>query len=157
MSVKLKNKSEEVFSMRKLYVLAVYELNGSVEVIRTRSNSDLFDYHMTSGVQLEKMGYKPIKFIITTNREIHLKALLKARLMELRSYTEKSMELLQAQMGFVPDEVLATTQKMVEEHEETLMFSIGSLVSRLLRREVDITDELALACHYYRQKVLASV
>lgn len=143
--------------MRKLYVLAVYELNGSVEVINTRSNSDLFDYHMTSGVQLEEMGYKPVQFIITTNKEVHLKALLKARLMELRSYTEKSMELLQAQMGFFPDEVLVQTQKMVEEHEETLMFRIGGVVSKLLRRGVDITDELALACYCYRQNILASV
>lgn len=152
MSVKLKkNKSEEVFSMKRLYGVAVYELENTIEVIRFRSDSELYDFNMSQGVQLEEMGYNLAQLIITTNKVIYLKTLLKARLKELRSYTQKSMKLLQEQMGFIPDEVLAQTQRMIEEHEESLMFSIGCVVSRLLRAGVDVDDELALQCYEYRE------
>lgn len=152
MSVKTqKNKSEEVFSMKRLYGVAVYELENTIEVIRFRSDSDLFDFFISQGVQLEEMGYNLAQLIITTDKIIYTKTLLKARLKELRSYTQKSMELLQEQMGFVPDEVLVQTQRMIEEHEETLMFSIGCVVSRLLRAGVDVDDELALQCYKYRE------
>lgn len=152
MSVKTqKNKSEEVFSMKRLYGVAVYELENTIEVIRFRSDSDLFDFFISQGVQLEEMGYNLAQLIITTDKIIYTKTLLKARLKELRSYTQKSMELLQEQMGFVPDEVLVQTQRMIEEHEESLMFSIGCVVSRLLRAGVDVDDELALQCYEYRE------
>lgn len=137
--------------MKRLYGVAVYELENTIEVIRFRSDSELYDFFISQGVQLEEMGYNLAQLIITTDKIIYTKTLLKARLKELRSYTQKSMELLQEQMGFVPDEVLVQTQRMIEEYEETLMFSIGCVVSRLLRAGVDVDDELALQCYEYRE------
>lgn len=143
--------------MRNLYIVATYELNGSVEVVKVNTISTLFDFNMSCGIELEERGYRPIQFIITNNKEVYLRALLKARLMELKSYTKKANERMQEQMGFVSDEVLEETQRLTEEYEKILMKGVGSIVSRLLVRGLDVEDELALACYDYKQSLCARI
>lgn len=138
--------------MKRLYGVAVYELENTIEVIRFRSDSELYDFNISQGVQLEEMGYNLAQLIITTDKIIYLKTLLKARLKALVALLHYHSDLhFKAHLGHYSDEVYENMNKCMEANEESLMFSIGCVVSRLLRAGVDVDDELALQCYEYRE------
>ena len=80
---------------------------------------------------LEFLGYKFVSAVVTTDVTLSLKTRLKYRLVELRH--------LKPNVNYYG-------------YEESLMMQIGLLTSRLLRRGVEVTDELALQCFDYRQQ-----
>ena len=82
------------------------------------------------------LGYKFVQGVITTDRTLSLKTRLKYRLVELRH--------LKPHVNYYG-------------YEETLMRQVGLLTSRLLRRGVEVTDELALQCFDYRQQLKENV
>lgn len=140
--------------MKELGIVAIYKLSDdSIEVISTRTNSPLYDWAMNNAKCLEMQGAKLVQCVITTDKVLLFKQRLKAYLLELRNLTERNNKYLQEHMGFLSLEVLCDTQKIMEELESTQMLRVASVTSRLLNMEVDVTDELALACLNYRQQV----
>ena len=77
-------------------------------------------------------GYKLDQCMITTDNVIAMKTRLKFRIEELKSLKENVDYL---------------------GYRESLMSQIGLLTGRLIRRGVEVTDEIALQCYDYRQSL----
>ena len=80
---------------------------------------------------MEELNFKLVNCVITNNKEISLKNRLMYHLIEFRSLKEDT-----DYYGY----------------DEMLINRIGSLTSRLLRRGINITDEVALQCYDIREK-----
>lgn len=118
--------------MKWLYVEALFK-NEDNEYYVAHCKSYRKDMLKEECIQLERMGYKPIKAIITNDRVMSLSARLKFHLIEFRS--------LKADINYYG-------------YDEMLINRIGSLTSRLLTCGIDITDEVALQCYDIRQKII---
>lgn len=75
---------------------------------------------------MKLMNYEMVSCVVTNNKEKALKTRLQYCLTELRN--------LDSNVDYLG-------------YEESLMRRIGRITSRLLRREVEVTDELALQCY----------
>lgn len=80
--------------------------------------------------------YKLDQCMITTDNVIAMKTRLKFRIEELKSLKENVDYL---------------------GYRESLMSQIGLLTGRLIRRGVEVTNEIALQCYDYRQSTIREV
>ena len=81
-------------------------------------------------------GYKLDQCMITTDNVIAMKTRLKFRIEELKS--------LKDDVDYLG-------------YRESLMTQIGLLTGRLIRRGVEVTNEIALQCYDYRQSTMKEV
>ena len=131
--------------MRNLKMVAVYRMkDGLISVICSDKgvSTDRVKYFDENGTLLS--------CVITTDEVIYLKSRLKARLLELRDYSSKCHEYLANKENQSNEEVYNKTLHLMTECQEVLVNQVGILVSRLLMKGIDVTDELAIVCHNYR-------
>lgn len=138
--------------MSKMRGVAVYtNSNNEVEEIVLRP-TELKEDNMRYSKQLEDLGYKMIFCLFTTDSELFHKALLKTSVLVLRCTTKYYNDYLQERMGFVPDDVLAETQRLQDCYIETLMRKVARRVRWCLNRDIEVTDELAILCYNFAEQ-----
>lgn len=131
--------------MRNLKMVAVYRMNdGNINVIYSDEGV------LTNRVRYFNENGTLLSCVITTDEVIYLKSRLKARLFELRNYSSKCQEYLANRENQSNKEVYHSTLRLMTECQEILVRQVGLLVSRLLAKDVDVTDELAIICYNYR-------
>ena len=138
--------------MNKMFYVEVLTKGAEVEVITLRQGSTLSEMNMQWEKDLLSRGYKVNSLIATTDRGMFYKYALKARLVELRAYAQYGNELMES---LTSEEVKKSTRQLLDEHEETLILSVARLAKRCMRRDIEVTDELALQCLDYRETTLA--
>ena len=108
-------------------VFVLYDNGKSDDTLRTIKEESL----------LCSLGdYKLDQCMITTDNVIAMKTRLKFRIEELKS--------LKDDVDYLG-------------YRESLMTQIGLLTGRLIRRGVEVTNEIALQCYDYRQSTLREV
>ena len=138
--------------MRMFYV-EVLTKGAEVEVITLRQGSTLSEIDMQWEKDLLSQGYKVDSILATSDRGMFYKYALKARLAELRAYVQYGNELIES--SITSEEVKKETRQLLNEYEETLILSVARLTKRCMRRDIEVTDELALQCLDYRETILA--
>ena len=138
--------------MNKMFYVEVLTKGAEVEVITLRQGSTLSEMNMQWEKDLLSRGYKVNSLIATTDRGMFYKYSLKARLAELRAYVQYGNELMES---LTSEEVKKSTRQLLDEHEETLILSVARLAKRCMRRDIEVTDELALQCLDYRETTFA--
>lgn len=116
-----------------MYVEALFKnSDGDYYVVHYKKGGSDYNLELESeAYNLEKFNYKMVKCIITNNKEVSLKYRLKFTILEFRS--------LKKDVNYYG-------------YDESLINRIGSLTSRLLRRGVDVTNEVALQCYDLREQ-----
>ena len=138
--------------MNKMRGVAVYmNSNNEAEEIVLRP-TELKEVKMIYSKQLEDMGYKMIHCVFTTDEELFYKSILKSAVLVLRCTTKYYNDYLQERMGFVPDDVLAETQRLQDDYLETLMRKVARRVRWCLNRDIEVTDELAISCYNFARQ-----
>ena len=137
--------------MRMFYV-EVLTKGAEVEVITLRQGSTLSEIDMQWEKDLLSQGYKVNSILATSDRGMFYKYALKARLAELRAYVQYGNELMES---LTSEEVKKSTRQLLNEHEETLILKVARLAKRCMRRDIEVTDELALQCLDYRETTFA--
>ena len=123
-----------------MYLVALLRnKEGEVFVLYDNGKSD--DTLRTTIIKEESLlcslgGYKLDQCMITTDNVIAMKTRLKFRIEELKS--------LKDDVDYLG-------------YRESLMTQIGLLTGRLIRRGVEVTNEIALQCYDYRQSTLREV
>ena len=97
----------------------------------------------------EAMGFKFEGCVVTSDKDIFIKAKLKARLLELREYT-KTIETYEKEHD-LENLICKLTVQLMREHEETIMRQVAICVSRCIFRDIEVTDELAIQCYNLRK------
>ena len=138
--------------MNKMFYVEVLTKGAEVEVITFRQGSTMSEMNMQWEKDLLSRGYKVNSLIATTDRGMFYKYALKARLAELRAYVQYGNELMES---LTSEEVKKSTRQLLNEHEETLILSVARLAKRCMRRDIEVTDELALQCLDYRETTFA--
>ena len=138
--------------MNKMFYVEVLTKGAEVEVITFRQGSSLSESKMQWEKDLLSLGYKVNSLIATSDKGMFYKYALKARLVELRAYVQYGNELMNS---LTSEEVKKSTRQLLNEHEETLMLNVARLTKRCMRRDIEVTDELALQCLDYRETVFA--
>ena len=138
--------------MNKMFYVEVLTKGAEVEVITLRQGSTLSEMNMQWEKDLRSRGYKVNSLIATTDRGMFYKYALKARLVELRAYVQYGNELMES---LTSEEVKKSTRQLLDEYEETLILKVARLAKRCMRRDIEVTDELALQCLDYRETTLA--
>lgn len=138
--------------MNKMFYVEVLTKGAEVEVITLRQGSTLSEMNMQWEKDLLSRGYKVNSLIATTDRGMFYKYALKARLVELRAYVQYGNELMES---ITSEEVKKSTRQLLDEYEETLILKVARLAKRCMRRDIEVTDELALQCLDYRETTLA--
>ena len=138
--------------MNKMRGVAVYmNSNNEAEEIVLRP-TELKEDKMRYSKQLEDMGYKMIHCMFTTDEELFYKSILKSAVLVLRCTTKYYNDYLQERMGFVPDDVLAETQRLQDDYLETLIRRVARRVRWCLNRDIEVTDELAISCYNFARQ-----
>ena len=138
--------------MNKMFYVEVLTKGAEVEVITFRQGSTMSEMNMQWEKDLLSRGYKVNSLIATTDRGTFYKYALKARLVELRAYVQYGNELMES---LTSEEVKKSTRQLLNEHEETLILNVARLAKRCMRRDIEVTDELALQCLDYRETTFA--
>ena len=138
--------------MNKMFYVEVLTKGAEVEVITFRQGSTMSEMNMQWEKDLLSRGYKVNSLIATTDRGMFYKYALKARLAELRAYVQYGNELMNS---LTSEEVKKSTRQLLNEHEETLILNVARLAKRCMRRDIEVTDELALQCLDYRETTFA--
>ena len=138
--------------MNKMYYVEVLTKGAEVEVITFRQGSSLSEMKMQWEKDLLSLGYKVDSLLATSDRGMFYKYALKARLAELRAYVQYGNELMES---LTSEEVKKSTRQLLNEHEETLMLNVARLTKRCMRRDIEVTDELALQCLDYKETIFA--
>ena len=138
--------------MNKMFYVEVLTKGAEVEVITFRQGSTMSEMNMQWEKDLLSRGYKVNSLIATSDRGMFYKYALKARLVELRAYVQYGNELMKS---LTSEEVKKSTRQLLNEHEETLILNVARLAKRCMRRDIEVTDELALQCLDYRETILA--
>ena len=138
--------------MNKMFYVEVLTKGAEVEVITFRQGSTLSEMDMQWEKDLLSQGYKVDSIFATNDRGMFYKYALKARLVELRAYVQYGNELMES---ITSEEVRKSTRQLLNEHEETLILNVARLAKRCMRRDIEVTDELALQCLDYRETTLA--
>ena len=136
----------------KMFYVEVLTKGAEVEVITFRQGSTMSEMNMQWEKDLLSRGYKVNSLIATTDRGMFYKYALKARLAELRAYVQYGNELMKS---LTSEEVKKSTRQLLNEHEETLMLNVARLTKRCMRRDIEVTDELALQCLDYKETIFA--
>ena len=135
-----------------MFYVEVLTKGAEVEVITLRQGSTLSEMNMQWEKDLLSRGYKVNSLIATTDRGMFYKYALKARLVELRAYVQYGNELMKS---LTSEEVKKSTRQLLNEYEETLILKVSRLAKRCMRRDIEVTDELALQCLDYRETTFA--
>ena len=138
--------------MNKMFYVEVLTKGAEVEVITFRQGSTMSEMNMQWEKDLLSRGYKVNSLIATTDRGMFYKYALKARLVELRAYVQYGNELMES---LTSEEVKKSTRQLLDEYEETLILKVARLAKRCMRRDIEVTDELALQCLDYRETIFA--
>ena len=138
--------------MNKMFYVEVLTKGAEVEVITFRQGSTMSEMNMQWEKDLLSRGYKVNSLIATTDRGMFYKYALKARLAELRAYVQYGNELMKS---LTSEEVKKSTRHLLNEYEETLILKVSRLAKRCMRRDIEVTDELALQCLDYRETMFA--
>ena len=138
--------------MNKMFYVEVLTKGAEVEVITFRQGSTMSEMNMQWEKDLLSRGYKVNSLIATSDRGMFYKYALKARLVELRAYVQYGNELMKS---LTSEEVKKSTRQLLNEHEETLILNVARLARRCMRRDIEVTDELALQCLDYRETTFA--
>ena len=138
--------------MNKMFYVEVLTKGAEVEVITFRQGSTMSEMNMQWEKDLRSRGYKVNSLIATTDRGMFYKYALKARLVELRAYVQYGNELMES---LTSEEVKKSTRQLLDEYEETLILKVARLAKRCMRRDIEVTDELALQCLDYRETTFA--
>ena len=138
--------------MNKMFYVEVLTKGAEVEVITFRQGSTMSEMNMQWEKDLLSRGYKVNSLIATTDRGMFYKYALKARLVELRAYVQYGNELMES---LTSEEVKKSTRQLLDEYEETLILKVARLAKRCMRRDIEVTDELALQCLDYRETTFA--
>ena len=138
--------------MNKMFYVEVLTKGAEVEVITLRQGSTMSEMNMQWEKDLLSRGYKVNSLIATTDRGMFYKYALKARLVELRAYVQYGNELMKS---LTSEEVKKSTRQLLNEYEETLILKVSRLAKRCMRRDIEVTDELALQCLDYRETTFA--
>ena len=138
--------------MNRMFYVEVLTKGAEVEVITFRQGSMLSEMKMQWEKDLLSLGYKVDSLIATNDRGMFYKYALKARLAELRAYVQNGNELMNS---LTSEEIKKSTRQLLDEHEETLMLNVSRLTKRCMRRDIEVTDELALQCLDYRETIFA--
>ena len=138
--------------MNKMFYVEVLTKGAEVEVITLRQGSTLSEMNMQWEKDLLSRGYKVNSLIATTDRGMFYKYALKARLVELRAYVQYGNELMKS---LTSEEVKKSTRQLLDEYEETLILKVARLAKRCMRRDIEVTDELALQCLDYKEVIFA--
>ena len=138
--------------MNKMYYVEVLTKGAEVEVITFRQGSSLSEMKMQWEKDLLSRGYKVDSILATSDKGMFYKYALKARLAELRAYVQNGNELMNS---LTSEEVKKSTRQLLNEHEETLMLNVARLTKRCMRRDIEVTDELALQCLDYKETIFA--
>lgn len=138
--------------MNKMFYVEVLTKGAEVEVITLRQGSTLSEMNMQWEKDLLSRGYKVNSLIATTDRGMFYKYALKARLVELRAYVQYGNELMES---LTSEEVKKSTRQLLNEYEETLILNVARLARRCMRKDIEVTDELALQCLDYRETMFA--
>ena len=138
--------------MNKMFYVEVLTKGAEVEVITFRQGSTMSEMNMQWEKDLLSRGYKVNSLIATTDRGMFYKYALKARLVELRAYVQYGNELMES---LTSEEVKKSTRQLLNEHEETLILNVARLARRCMRKDIEVTDELALQCLDYREAMFA--
>ena len=138
--------------MNKMFYVEVLTKGAEVEVITFRQGSTMSEMNMQWEKDLLSRGYKVNSLIATTDRGTFYKYALKARLVELRAYVQYGNELMKS---LTSEEVKKSTRQLLNEHEETLILNVARLAKRCMRRDIEVTDELALQCLDYKETIFA--
>ena len=138
--------------MNKMFYVEVLTKGAEVEVITFRQGSTMSEMNMQWEKDLLSRGYKVNSLIATSDRGMFYKYALKARLVELRAYVQYGNELMKS---LTSEEVKKSTRQLLNEHEETLILNVARLAKRCMRRDIEVTDELALQCLDYRETTFA--
>ena len=138
--------------MNKMFYVEVLTKGAEVEVITFRQGSTMSEMNMQWEKDLRSRGYRVNSLIATTDRGMFYKYALKARLVELRAYVQYGNELMKS---LTSEEVKKSTRQLLNEHEETLILNVARLAKRCMRRDIEVTDELALQCLDYRETTFA--
>lgn len=88
--------------------------------------------------------------IVTNIREVYLRHKLKAYLFELRDYVKTSSKQLEKVKS--NEKVYLETFIITEEISNNLMKKVGRTVRRCIMADIDVEDELALACYDWYKK-----
>ena len=138
--------------MNKMFYVEVLTKGAEVEVITFRQGSTMSEMNMQWEKDLLSRGYKVNSLIATSDRGMFYKYALKARLAELRAYVQYGNELMES---LTSEEVKKSTRQLLDEYEETLILKVARLAKRCMRRDIEVTDELALQCLDYRETTFA--
>ena len=138
--------------MNKMFYVEVLTKGAEVEVITFRQGSTMSEMNMQWEKDLLSRGYKVNSLIATTDRGMFYKYALKARLVELRAYVQYGNELMES---LTSEEVKKSTRQLLDEYEETLILKVARLARRCMRKDIEVTDELALQCLDYRETTFA--
>ena len=138
--------------MNKMYYVEVLTKGAEVEVITFRQGSSLSEMKMQWEKDLLSRGYKVDSILATSDKGMFYKYALKARLAELRAYVQYGNELMKS---LTSEEVKKSTRQLLNEYEETLILKVSRLAKRCMRRDIEVTDELALQCLDYRETTFA--
>ena len=136
----------------KMYYVEVLTKGVEVEVITFRQGSTLSELKMQWEKDLLSRGYKVNSILATSDKGMYYKYSLKARLAELRAYVQYGNELMKS---LTSEEVRKSTRQLLNEHEETLILNVARLAKRCMRKDIEVTDELALQCLDYRETTFA--
>ena len=138
--------------MNKMFYVEVLTKGAEVEVITFRQGSTMSEMNMQWEKDLLSQGYKVDSILATSDRGMFYKYALKARLAELRAYVQYGNELMKS---LTSEEVKKSTRQLLNEYEETLILKVSRLAKRCMRRNIEVTDELALQCLDYRETTFA--
>lgn len=131
--------------MNELKMVAVYkDKDNYISLVCGKLNEVTIDCQL-----YEAMGNKLDSCIITNDHDTYLRARLKARTLELRSYT-KIIEAYEKEHD-LNEPIHALTVKMMRDHEKTIMRQVAINVSRCMLRDIEVNDELAIQCYNFRK------
>ena len=120
-----------------MYLVALLRnKEGEVFVLYANGKSDDALRIKEESLRYSLGGYKLDQCMITTDNVIAMKTRLKFRIEELKS--------LKDDVDYLG-------------YRESLMTQIGLLTGRLIRRGVEVTNEIALQCYDYRQSTIREV
>lgn len=116
--------------MKRMYVEALFVTEDN-EYYVLHEKSDC-RYELKKELNyLKALNYKLVRCVITNNKVVSLKARLEFTIMELKN---------------LKDDV------DYYGYDEALIRKVGSLTSRLLRRNIKVYNEIALQCYDLKQK-----
>lgn len=139
------------------YAVLVYEdLTTTMKTVVTIwEGSHFFEQKQKEVDALEKdPNFKLVGVVATTDKAVYSRAVVKAKLEELISYTEHYKDYFDNTV-FVNDEVRKQAFSSYLDYEKVLIRKVSLAVEMCMCEGVEVESELALACYDYRHREIA--